>query len=413
MRVLIVNISDRLGGASRAAERLHRSLLAAGVESRMLVAKKSGGDFTVVGSASKKERILNFLSAYLDRLPLKFYKKRTKTLFSPSWTGFGNIIDKINDINPDIVHFHWICEGMIKIEDLKKIEQPIVWSLHDMWAFTGGCHYDEGCGGYENVCGNCKVLGSTTDNDLSRRVFKRKEKHFLPKKDITIVGLSRWITDCSKRSTLFKSKRHVNLPNPIDTAQFKPFDKEKSRELWGLPQNKRLVLFGAMNATSDPRKGFKELSEALHKIENSDIEVVVFGNSEPQEPEDLGLKAHYVGELCDNQSLVTLYNAADVMVVPSRQENLSNAIMESLACGTPVVAFDVGGNSDMVEHKLNGYLAEPFDVSDLKTGIEWVLGHKRYNELSSNAREKVLREFESSLVAGKYMELYREILDVK
>ena len=413
MRVLIVNISDRLGGASRAAERLHRSLLAAGVESRMLVAKKSGGDFTVVGSASKKERILNFLSAYLDRLPLKFYKKRTKTLFSPSWTGFGNIIDKINDINPDIVHFHWICEGMIKIEDLKKIEQPIVWSLHDMWAFTGGCHYDEGCGGYENVCGNCKVLGSSADNDLSRWVFRRKEKQFLQKKDITVVGLSKWITDCSKRSTLLKGKRHVNLSNPIDTALFKPFDKEKSRELWGLPQNKRLVLFGAMNATSDPRKGFKELSEALHKIENSDIEVVVFGNSEPQEPEDLGLKAHYVGELCDNQSLVTLYNAADVMVVPSRQENLSNAIMESLACGTPVVAFDVGGNSDMVEHKLNGYLAEPFDASDLKTGIEWVLGHKRYNELSSNAREKVLREFESSLVAGKYMELYREILDVK
>ncbi len=413
MRVLIVNISDRLGGASRAAERLHKSLLAAGVESRMLVAKKSSGDFTVVGPTSKKERILNSLSAYLDRLPLKFYKKRTKTLFSPSWTGFGNIIDKINDINPDIVHFHWICEGMIKIEDLKKIEQSIVWSLHDMWAFTGGCHYDEGCGGYENVCGNCKVLGSTTDNDLSRRVFRRKEKQFLQKKDITIVGLSRWITDCSKRSTLFKSKRHVNLPNPIDTALFKPFDKEKSRELWGLPQNKRLVLFGAMNATSDPRKGFKELSEALYKIENSDIEVVVFGNSEPQEPEDFGLKAHYVGELHDNQSLVTLYSAADVMVVPSRQENLSNAIMESLACGTPVVAFDVGGNSDMVEHKLNGYLAKPFDASDLKTGIEWVLGHKGYDELSSNAREKVLREFESSLVAGKYMELYREILDVK
>jgi len=412
MKVLIVNTSDIQGGAARAAYRLHNSLLTHNINSQILVQNKSSDNFKVITLTSKKEKILNKLRPHIDSIPIRFYKKKTKTLFSSSWFGFSSIVDSINRENPDIVHLHWICGGMIKIEDIARIKAPIVWSLHDMWAFTGGCHYDEECEGYKESCGNCKVLGSEKENDLSRKVFKRKQKTFESKKEITIVELSNWLNECSKSSTLLKDKKHINLPNPIDTNIFKPFDKEKARELWSLPKNKKLVLFGAIGATSDPRKGFKELSDAMEKLDkNSDIEFVVFGSSKPLNAPNFGFKTHYLGSLADDVSLVTLYSAVDVMIVPSLQENLSNAIMESLACGTPVVGFDIGGNSDMIEHKINGYLAKAFESEDLACGIEWVLYDSNYDELCVNAREKVMREFDSVVVAKKYIELYKDILN--
>lgn len=412
MKILIVNTSDISGGAARAAYRLHKSLLDQGVDSQMLVATKSSDDFTVVSEDKKVRRFFNILFSTIENIPVRLYRNKTKTLFSPSWLGFGNIADKINKLNPDIVHLHWICGGMMRVKDIARIKAPIIWSLHDMWAFTGGCHYDEECFGYEKKCGSCKVLGSKKRNTLSKNIFNRKQKVYNQKKDITIVGLSNWLNEASKSSTLLKDKKHINLPNPIDTTIFKPFDKEKSRELWGLPKDKKLVLYGAMSATSDPRKGFKELGNAMAKLEKSDnIEFVVFGSSKPENEPDFGFQTHYLGSLSDDVSLVTLYSAVDVMIVPSLQENLSNTIMESLACGTPVIGFDIGGNSDMIIHQETGYLAKSFDTTDLKDGIEWILNNGKYDELCLNAREKAMREFDSILVAKKYIELYKDTLE--
>ncbi len=411
MKILIVNTSDLEGGSARASYRLHKSLLAIHVDSKMLVQNKSSDDFTVIAETSKLRKGFNKLRPTIDSLPIGFFKERTKTLFSPSWFGFSNIIDQINEMNPDIVHLHWICGGMMTIEDIARIKAPIVWSLHDMWAFTGGCHYDEECQGYEKECGNCKVLGSDKENDLSKKIFKRKQKAFTQKKDITIVGISNWLNECSKNSTLLKDKNHINLPNPLDTNIFKPFDKEKARELWGLPKDKKLVLFGAMEATSDPRKGFYELMESLEKIEDSNVELVIFGSERCEDTKDLGFNVYYLGQLYDDVSLVTLYNSVDVMIVPSLQENLSNAIMESLACGVPVVGFDIGGNADMIDHERNGYLAKPFSTIDLAFGIEWVLNNYNYKILCQNARNKVLNNFDSVVLAEKYIELYKSIVD--
>ena len=413
MKILIINISDVEGGAARAAYRLHKSLLAQDVDSQMLVQSKKSDDFTVQTiSSTKVQKGINLLRPILDAIPTKFYKKQTKTLFSPSWFGFSNIVDKINEINPDIVHFHWICGGMIKIEEISRIKAPIVWSLHDMWAFTGGCHYDEECRRYEKECGNCPILGSDKEKDLSKKIFYHKEKAFTNKKDMTIIGLSRWLNEASKSSNLLKDKKHINLPNPINTDVFQPFNKEKSRKLWSLPQDKKLVLFGAMGATSDPRKGFSKLIESIEKLDrNNDIEFVVFGSSEPEKTPNLGFKINYLGNLHDDVSLVTLYNSVDVMIVPSLQENLSNAIMESLSCGTPIIGFNIGGNSDMIEHKINGYLVNPFDTTDLKDGIEWVLNSLNYDELCKNARIKVMKEFDSNIVADKYISLYKDIIN--
>ncbi|MGB5792132.1 glycosyltransferase, partial [Poseidonibacter sp.] len=192
LSILHVNTLDIQGGAARAVYRLHKSLLNQNINSQMLVQNKSGDDFTVISEESKIRKLFNKIRPHLDSIPIRFYKNRTKTLFSPSWLFFSNIVDKINEINPDIVHLHWICNGMIKIEDLARIKAPIVWTLHDNWAFTGGCHIMWECEKYKNNCGICPRLGSDKENDLSRKVFKRKENTFLQMDNLTIVGVSSW-----------------------------------------------------------------------------------------------------------------------------------------------------------------------------------------------------------------------------
>ena len=413
MKILTVNISDIQGGAARAAYRLHKALLVENVDSEMLVAHKYSDDFRVRSiNHTKKQKGLNLLRPTIDNFPVTFYKSKSATSFSPAIVGFSGVIESINNVCADIVHLHWICASMVRLEDLAKINAPIVWSLHDMWVFTGGCHYDEGCGAYEQECGNCVVLGSGKDNDLSKKVYKRKEKVYSKIDNMTIVGLSSWLSLAAKKSSLLENKRHINLPNPIDTSIFKPFDKIKARELCSLPQDTKLVLFAAMGATSDPRKGFNQLQEVFYNLKGKqNIELVVLGSSEPEISQNFGLKTHYLGKLIDNIGLITLYSAVDVVVVPSLQENLSNVIMESLSCGTPVVGFNIGGNGDMVEHKKSGYLVEAFKCDDMAEGILWVVDDNNHDKLSKYAREKVLKEFDSKVVSKKYIELYKEVLN--
>ena len=410
MKVLHLNTHDTHGGAARAAYRLHRALLAENIDSKMLVQKKTSDDDTVIAPTSKFEKGINLLRPTLDNLPLQQYKNRTQSLFSPAWLPFSQIPKKIAQINPDIVHLHWIAGAMMSVQDIAKIDKPIAWSLHDMWAFTGGEHYDEDQQHYLEKCGNSKVLNSNKDKDLSRKGWERKRKVYAQIEDMTIVGLSDWIHQAAKSSSLLEDKNNIKLANPINTNTFAPFDKVEARRLLNLPLDKKLILFGAMNATSDPRKGFNYLFEALKNPMLESTELVIFGSSQPATPLGFKQPVHYLGQLHDDVSLRVLYSAADVMVVPSLQENLSNAIMESLACSTPVVAFDIGGNSDMVENKKNGYLAQPFDTEDLANGIAWVLNAANYQQLCDNARDKILTHFDSQIVAKRYIALYKEIL---
>lgn len=409
MKVLHVNAYDFQGGAARAAYRLHQALLAESIDSKMLVQKKTSDDQTVITPTSRLEKGINLLRPTLDNLPLQRYKHRSQSLFSPAWLPFSQIPKKIAQINPDIVHLHWIAGAMMSVKDLAKIEKPIVWSLHDMWAFTGGEHYDEDQQHFLDRCGNSKVLKSNKDKDLSRKGWQRKRKVYAQVENMTIVGLSQWMHRAAKSSSLLKDKNHVQLPNPINTSIFSPFDKMEARRLLNLPLDKNLILFGAMNATSDPRKGFSELYKALGNV-SIDSELVIFGSSKPNNTLSFKQPVHYLGQLHDDITLRVLYSAADVMVIPSLQENLSNAIMESLASGTPVVAFDIGGNSDMIEHQKNGYLAQPLDTDDLAKGIEWLLNTPNYQQLCDNARDKVLTHFDSQIVAKRYIALYKEIL---
>ena len=411
MKVLIVNTHDIQGGAARAANRLHKGLLAHGIDSQMLVQTKSGQDFRVLAPQTKLDKVKAKIRPFIDRIGLSKYKNRTQTLFSRGISGDRNLVDQINALKPDIVHLHWINEGFLSIKDIARIKAPIVWSLHDMWPFTGGCHYDEWCGAFVKGCGRCKVLGSDKANDLSSKVFSVKQKAYA-NANITVVGLSNWLAEEARKSRLFADKPIVNLPNPIDPEEFGPINKIFARQLFGLPADKKLILFGAMSATADPRKGFSQLAGALEQL-SSDYELVVFGSEEPRTPQGFKQKAHYLGMLNDNVSLKALYNAADVMVVPSLQENLSNAIMESLACGTPVVAFDIGGNSDMITHQQNGYLAKPFDANDLATGIAQHITESDKICSSQQISADTHTRFAVNAVIPRYIDLYKSIVEAK
>lgn len=408
MKILIVSTSDINGGAARAAYRLHKALLIKKIDSKMIVQNKSSDDFTVLSQKSKLQMGLNRLRAFLDKLLTKFYKGKTKTLFSPSLVPFSNIVDEINRISPDIVHLHWICGGMLSIKDLSKINSKIVWNCHDMWPFTGGCHYDEECNQYKNKCSACKVL-NTNNNFLSQKVFNEKIKVYNRIKNLTIIGSSKWISKCAKDSVLFQNRSVITLPNCIDTSLFKPIDKTIARDIFNIPHDKKVILFGAMNSLGDPRKGAKELFEAIKKLKVKDVIIVIAGSSKPEFEIDLPFQIYYIPPLNDEASLPLMYNVADVMIVPSLQENLANSIVESLSCGVPVVAFDIGGNKDMIDHKINGYLAKAYQTDDLAFGIEWILKNYSYDKLIKNSRKKVLDVFDSNIVAEKYIKIYNNL----
>jgi len=415
MKILHLNASDISCGAAIAAYRIHKGLQGIGIDSKMLVQTKLSDDKTVIAPGTKAKKGLALPRPTLDSA-VKHFASGSKTIFSPAWLPFSNIPTQINSISPDIVHLHWVCDGMLRIEDLKRINKPIIWTLHDMWAFTGGCHYNEGCERHVEACGNCPQLNRSGKNDLSRSVSRRKKKAW-SKLDITIVTPSNWLAKCAKESSLFKGWRIEVIHNGLNLNLFKPINKSTAREIWDLPQNKKLILFGAMSATSDHRKGFDLLYEEIEQLTakwSGKAELVVFGSSEPENPPDFGLSVHYLGRLHDDVSLSLLYAAADVMVTPSRQDNLPNTVVESLACGTPVVAFDIGGMPDMIEHQINGYLAKPFDVSDLSVGIDWVLSDEnRHKELCLKARGKAVTCFDIKKKAKQYAELYEDVISTK
>ncbi len=413
MRPLLLNTTDIEGGAALAVYRLHNGLKRIGINSMMMVGRKVGDDASVIGPNSKLGKGIGLLRPGLDVLPLQFYRNRNHTIFSTAYL-HERLTKRVVPYDPDIIHLHWVCEGFLRIENLQRFSKPVIWTLHDMWAFTGGCHYDEYCDRYNDACGACPQLNSKRQNDLSHWVWKRKKKSWQDL-DITIVSPSLWLAGRARTSSLFRNCRVEVIPYGLNTDRYKPIDKKFARHIFGLPQDKKLILFGAVNAFSDKRKGFQFFLSTLHELASkgwSDrAELVVFGSSEPPNPSNFGLKARYMGRLHDDISLAILYAAADVFVLPSIQDNLPNTVMESLACGTPVAAFNVGGISDMVDHQINGYLVRPMDSDDLARGIHWILTDpERYARLAKAAREKTVREYAIEVQARRYRDLYEEIL---
>lgn len=416
MKVLHLNTSDLDGGAARGAYWLHNALQKAGVESQILTSSKSSNDASVMVYQPKGRIFKKFrrLRRDLDKKFISRHQNKTTSFFSPASWAPSDIHQQINSINPDIVNLHWVNYGFLTPEDLPQFNQPIIWTLRDMWGFTGGCHYTDGCTNYIHRCGSCPQLESQKENDISRKLWQRKSKAW-GNLDLTIVTISHWLADCARDSNLFRNRNIEVIHNALDESKFKPRSKHAVREALDLPQDKKIILFGALKATADKRKGFQYLELALQKLAqngfNEHAEIVVFGASEPENAPDFGMKTTYMGMLHDDITLASVYAAADVTLVPSVQEAFGKTAMESLACGTPVVSFDSTGLKDIVEHQQNGYRAKCFSPDDLAEGISWVLqNEERWQKLSHRAREKVEQEFTLNIQARAYLKLYQTVL---
>jgi glycosyltransferase involved in cell wall biosynthesis len=416
MKVLHLSKGDLDGGAARGSYWLHRGMIQAGVKSQILVKNKISDDASVFGSEGKLGKYVDKIKGTLEQISLIPYPERNKSIFSPAWT-WNNIPSRVKTVNPDIINLHWICGGFLNVESIGKLSQisPLVWTIRDMWPFTGGCHYSYGCMKYHDSCGSCPQLKSSRENDLSRSIWNRKNNSW-KNCNITVVAISQWLANCAKKSSLFENCRIEVIHNALDEQKYKPIDKQFARNLLNLPQDKKIILFGAISATKDERKGFKYLIEALKQIDDKElsdhVELVIFGSS--QSGDDLGLrmKTHFLGRLYDDVTLALTYSAGDVMIVPSIEEAFGKTAMESLACGTPVVSFDSTGLKDIVDHQKNGYCAECFNSEDLAQGIRWVLENdERWQKLSENARKTVEEKFTLKHQVEKYLELYQDVIE--
>ncbi|MBM4315635.1 MAG: glycosyltransferase, partial [Deltaproteobacteria bacterium] len=282
----------------------------------------------------------------------------------------------------------------------------------DMWAFTGGCHYTGECNRYLHGCGKCPILHSSRENDLSRRVFLRKQNAYSKISDLTITTPSGWLAQRVGESPLLGDRKVAVIPNGLDTSTFKASDRKAARRRLNLPDGKKIILFGAIRATENPLKGFSLLVQAMKILNRRDYQLVVFGSSSAGKTDISGLDVLFMGQVNNHEILIDLYSAADVVAVPSMQEVFGQSATEATACGAPVVAFACSGLLDIVIHRETGYLAEPFDVEDLAHGIDWVLAdeHRRIR-LGETARAIAVERFDSTLVAEKMIRIYQEAID--
>ncbi len=413
MKILHVIAGDLTGGAARGAYWLHQSLLSIRVDSSVIVQKGQYNDPTVFSMETNTMnklgiRLISKINSKINSAPLRFlYQDRKKTPFS---TGFGG-----NDIrqhpafkSADIIHLHWINAGMINFKLLKSFHKPIIWTMRDMWPFTGGCHYALDCDKYEDRCGACPQLNSDYQYDLSRWIWKRKCSN-LPE-SLHLVAISNWLGDVAQNSSIFSNYQVKVIPNGIDIKVFKPVDKIQAKKILNLPLDKPVILLGAKNV-HDSYKGFPEFIKAVDFLRDKDFHFVLFGKVDCGVLDKVQIPYTNLGSFQDELALRLVYSAADVFVAPSIQEAFGKTLVESMACGTPVVAFNATGPKDIVTHKETGYLATPFEPEDLARGIKWVLeDEERKKCLSQKAREKAEMCFDVKQVAQQYLKLYEEVL---
>ena len=420
MNVLLVNTSERTGGAAVAAHRLMKALINNGVKARMLVRDKETDALTVVSLPPSWRLRWHFLwERFVIFCHLHFSRKH---LFEIDIANAGSDITRLREFQEaDVIHLHWINQGMLSLGDIRKIlrsGKPVVWTMHDVWPATAICHYTRGCHYYYSRCRQCQLLpGGGSDSDLAARVWKQKVQ-MLSEATVHFVACSRWLESEAGTSALLQDHKITSIPNPIDTRIYAPKDKLDARRQLGLPDDRQIILFVSQRVT-DERKGMKYFVEAVSHLVSTYPEaaakmgVAILGGHSEEVAEQLSLPVYPLGYVNDEQRVVAVYNAADVFVLPSLEDNLPNTVMEAMACGVPCVGFKVGGIPEEIDHRKNGYVAAYRQAADLADGIHWVLCEADYARLSHEAVSKVARTYSLQSVALKYQEVYQQAMALK
>lgn len=414
-----------MGGAARAAYRVHTGLRRLGVDSRMLVQQKISPDANVAKFLPRQDLLSKLRHKSrrkridADFAPIKANKPARYELFSDDRTEYaGEAAVQVPEC--DIVTLHWVAgfldyEGVFGHFTRTRKSTPFVWRLADMGALTGGCHYDQGCGRFAQKCGACPEIGSTVENDLSRQVWERRNLALeaLGPGRMHLVGTSRWIAAEAKRSSLLGRFPVTIIPNGLDVSVFRPLDKMFSRDVLEIPRESKVVLFAADSA-AHKRKGFAQLAEAIEGIpaDASGAENLTLVSVGGGKPELKGGHRHvHAGRISDDRLLAMAYSAADVFVIPSLQESFGQTVIESLACGTPVIGFDTGGIPDMVRPGQTGWLVPTGDVPALRETIVRALTDSEGRaRMAAECRRVAVEEYSLEVQAPKYVRLYEAIL---
>jgi len=415
VKITHVCTSDLSGGAARAAYRLHSELRRLGEDSALFVQSRESNDPTVVGfnsSLGSIRRVRRGFRRWLLR------RDASKLAVKRPWDGsyfsddrsehFATAMEQFPAC--DLLHLHWLS-GFLDYRDFfSRIPKnlPVVWTSHDMNSFTGGCHYDNGCGRFVDSCGACPQLGSEDDHDFSRAVWTRKREAYagLNHGQLHLVTPSRWLAREVGKSALLSKQLVSVIPNGLDTQIFQPRDSRAARDVLGLPSNAQVILFLA-DWVSEARKGFSLLKQALAGISNRpDLILLTMGRGPADIPLDIPVvRLAYVAE---EKFLSMVYSAADLFLLPALQDNLPNTVLESLACGVPVVAFSVGGVPEIIRHGVEGLLVPPGDVGGLQSASCALLDDPEVlGKMKVNARQWILQEYKLELQAHRYVELYK------
>lgn len=389
------------GGAGIAASRLRAACVADGLPSRMTIAQ--GQAAQGISLHPPKPSLRRTLQREVARHLRKKLEAQGPGMISLGFAQSG-LARELNSQPRQILNLHWVNWDMISIAEIGALRQPLVWTLHDMWPFCGAEHYTEG---------EDWKTGYASAGGAHRWVWLRKARHW--RRPIQIVTPSRWLANCVGDSALMQDWPVRVIPNAIDMDFWNPMPRAQARALLNLPQDVPLVLFGAMGGSSDPRKGFEHLRQALLRLhaQGRDLQLLVFGGGDVGA--DLPFVVHQPGEVTDPAQLRAIYAAADVFALPSRQDNLPNTGVEALACGTPIVGFDIGGMPDLIATPELGHLAKPFDADDFARGLACVLDRQAAvrgdtgSYMVEAARVHVLKTYAAPVVARQYRALYEEI----
>ena len=404
-------ISGRSGGAAKGAVSLHNELVRQKVNSNLLLRDKLTDyqENTLSLSESITEKFIVLLLKKAEYYFSLLHRPAPGSAFSIGIFG-SRIMTHPAYKAADIVHLHWINQGMLNISEIRRIDKPIVWTLRDMWPFTGGCHYSLDCNGYMSLCERCPRVLRSFGFDVARFLHTRKMDVFT-KKHIHWVAISHWMKEIAKKSSVCRGNRVSVIHNGISLDDFFPLDKRTARKALNLPADIKIVLVGAQNL-KDSYKGFSKFIDCLPHVQD-DCHFVFFGGSVRDIVDPLNISYSELGFLSKSSNLRQAYSAADVFVFPSVQEAFGKTVIEAMACGTPVVAFDSNGPKDVIDHMKNGYLARPFVSEELAKGINWLIDTDQYPSISQTAIKRVKEMFNISIIAKEYIELYSHIPPAK
>jgi len=422
MKILHISTFDTLGGAAKAAYRLHRGLLEIGEDSEVLVKRKTSTDDSIfcIGQTKSCEEFEDgdFSGRVIQEHYINLHRTEiSDTIFSFAYPGYDvSVLPVVK--TADIINLHWIAryQSPKTLHKLFRLGKPVIWTLHDQWAFTGGCHYTAGCEKYLQNCSGCLQLDDDPF-DLPEAVLEDKVKLFRGG-NLTVVTPSRWLAVCARKSRLFKNRRVEVIPYSLDTNIFSPLPKESTKKSKGIAVHCVTLLFGAERG-DEKRKGFRELMASIqYCLENSQfqslvkrgaIQMVCFGHPN-DELGAMGIPTLSLGYIDSDEEIRQAYAAADIFILPSLEDNFPNTVLEAMSCGVPVVAFDAGGMPDVIKNGVTGQLVPACDHQAMGEAIlSLIFNPEKRKEMGKNCREIMIEKYSITVQAQHYATLYREL----